>query len=112
MFLLKLGILLAYVHVSALTTTDIMRLLSNSTVCVFDSSCYCLVSNHKVSLFHQIPIFSYIINRGKCPYCKVTIDPMNFHLEIGSYIVYSIMMLVFAFKPLGVLISFCLYGDY
>ncbi len=109
MLLLKIGILFAYIHISALATTDIMRLLSNSTISVFDSSCYCSACNHKIPLLHQIPIVSYIFNRGKCPYCKVAIDPMNFLLEVGSYIVYVIIMLIFDFKPPGVFISFVLY---
>ncbi len=109
MILLEIGMLLCYFHVSALATTDIMRLLSNSTISVFDSSCYCSACNHKIPLIHQIPIISYIFNRGKCPYCKAAIEPMNFYLEVGSYVVYTLIMLIFAFKPLGVLFSFVLY---
>ncbi len=109
MLLLRLGILFSYLHISALATTDIMRLLSNSTISVFDSSCYCSACNHKISLIHQMPIISYIFNRGKCPYCKAGIEPMNFYLEVGSYAVYTLIMFVFAFKPLGVLVSFILY---
>ncbi len=109
MVLLKIGIIIAYLHISALATTDIMRLLSNSTISVFDSKCYCSACNHKVALIHQFPIVSYILNRGKCPYCKASIDPMNFYLELISYILYVIMLFVFSFKPIGILFSFVLY---
>ncbi len=109
MILIKIGILISYLHISALSTTDIMRLLSNSTISVFDNSCYCSACKHKVPLIHQIPIVSYALNKGKCPYCKEAIDPMNFYLEVGSYITYIAIMLIFAFKPLGVLVSFGLY---
>ncbi len=109
MVLLKLGMLLAYLHISALATTDIMRLLSNSTIGVFDSKCYCSACGSKVSLIHQFPIVSYIVNKGKCHYCKAPIDPMNFYLEVISYILYIVLLLIFDFKPIGVLVSFVLY---
>ncbi len=109
MLLLKLGMLLCYLHISALATTDVLRLLSGSTVSVFDARCYCSACGHKIPLWHQIPIVSYIINRGKCPYCTQSIEPMNFYLEIFSFIGYLLLMMLFRFKPLGVLVSFLLY---
>ncbi len=109
MLIIKLGILLCYLHISALATTDIMRLLSNSTVSVFDSKCYCSECGHKISLIYQIPILSYIITAGKCPYCKKHIDRMNFYLEVFSYISYLIVILAFDFRPVGILLSFVLY---
>ncbi len=109
MILLKLGMVLSYLHISALATTDIMRLLANSTISVFDSKCYCSACGNKVSLIHQIPIISYIVNAGKCPYCKESIDPMNFYLEVFCFAAYTVLLLIFKFKPIGILVSFVLY---
>ncbi len=109
MILPIIGIFISYLHISALATTDIMRLLAGSNISVFDSKCYCSECGHKIALIHQVPILAYILNGGKCPYCKTKIDPMNFYLEVVLYGMYVLLMLVFAFKPIGVLVSFAVY---
>ncbi len=109
MLIIICGILFSYMHVAALATTDILRLLRGSTIGVFHSKCYCSECNHTISLLHQFPIFAYIINRGKCPYCKKKIEPLNFYLEVSLFTMYLVIMLVFGFKPIGVLVTFCAY---
>ena len=103
------GILFSYLHLAWLATTDILRLLRGSNTKLFDPRCYCSECRHSIALRHQLPIISYTLNRGKCPYCKRKIEPLNFYLEIALFALYLVLMIAFNFKPLGVLISFLAY---
>lgn len=45
---------------------------------------YCPKCNHKLGFWDLIPVFSYILLRGKCKYCKEKIRPRYFIIEILS----------------------------
>lgn len=45
---------------------------------------YCPNCQHKLGLFDLFPIFSYLLLRGKCRYCKEKIRPRYFILEVLS----------------------------
>lgn len=45
---------------------------------------YCPKCNHKLGFWDLIPVFSYILLRGKCRYCKEKIRPRYFIIEILS----------------------------
>ena len=45
---------------------------------------YCPKCNHKLGFFDLIPIFSYVLLRGKCRYCKEKIRPRYLLLEALS----------------------------
>ena len=50
---------------------------------------YCPNCNHKLGLLDLFPIFSYLILRGKCRYCKEKIRPRYFILELLSGILFT-----------------------
>ncbi len=43
---------------------------------------YCPKCNHELSFWDMIPIFSYIILKGKCRYCKTKIGPRYLLIEL------------------------------
>lgn len=49
---------------------------------------FCPNCNHKLTFLDLLPLFSYIILRGRCRYCKQKIRPRYFILELLSGIVF------------------------
>ena len=52
---------------------------------------YCPNCNHKLGLLDLFPVFSYILLRGKCRYCKEKIRPRYLILEILSGLLFVII---------------------
>lgn len=52
---------------------------------------YCPKCNHKLGFLDLFPVFSYIILRGKCRYCKAKIRPRYFILELLSGVTFILM---------------------
>ena len=52
---------------------------------------YCPNCNHKLGLFDLFPVFSYILLRGRCRYCKDKIRPRYLILEILSGLLFVII---------------------
>lgn len=109
MVVIKIGIIFCYLHIAALATTDIIRLLKGCSLSVFDFDCACDKCGHKISIIYQIPIVSYIICKGKCKYCGEKIEIKNFLLEIMLFLVFTVISLILEFSPLSVLFSFMFY---
>lgn len=59
---------------------------------------HCPNCNHRLSLFELIPIFSYLIQFGKCRNCKKTISPFYPIFELCSGILFAIAFMVFGFS--------------
>lgn len=85
-----IGIIFALYILSAYATTDIIRLLRGNTVPIYAPNCYCPECNNKIRLIDQIPIFAYIINRGKCHYCKCKIPFNDILLEVLLLFIFTI----------------------
>jgi leader peptidase (prepilin peptidase)/N-methyltransferase len=52
---------------------------------------YCPNCHHLLSFFDLIPIFSFLILKGKCRYCKKPIPLEHFLMEIASAILFSFL---------------------
>lgn len=52
---------------------------------------YCPNCNHKLGFFDLFPVFSYLLLKGKCRYCKTKIRPRYFILEIFSGITFLLI---------------------
>lgn len=112
MVVIKIGIILCYLHISALATTDTMRLLKDCNLSVFDPSCVCDKCGHKISLIYQIPIISFIFIKGKCKYCGAKIEIKNFLFEIFFLLYYIFVSLIFDFSVLSVFVCFISYETF
>ncbi|MCD7836422.1 MAG: prepilin peptidase [Lachnospiraceae bacterium] len=75
------AIYFAFYIMGAYATTDILRLLKGSIISVNDKECYCPVCHNRISLKEQIPIAAFIINRGRCRYCRSRIPVSNLFFE-------------------------------
>lgn len=109
MILIKLGIAFCYLHIAALGTTDILRLLKGSNTALFTVDSVCDSCGHKIPLWHQIPILSFIIDRGKCKYCGVKIKPANFFLELFPFLYYITVSVILDFSVFSVFVCFVSY---
>ncbi len=109
MLIIEFGILFCYLHVAALGTTDILRLLKGCEISVFTFNSVCDNCGHKLNLLSQIPIISYIKNKGRCKYCKSKIDIKNFWLELFPFIYYCAINIFLDFSFMSVAVNFFSY---
>ena len=70
---------------------------------------FCPNCNHKLSFADLIPLFSYIILKGKCRYCKQKIRPRYFLLELFSGIVFVLFAISVNFRIENFTISRVVY---
>ena len=108
--IIKASILFSLYIIAAYSTTDITRLLSvydHHSVSSKDS--YCPYCHHSLSLFDQIPIFSYYIKKGCCSYCKAKIPPLDHKLEVGLFSSMTIVTLISGFSMTGFLLCVLIY---
>ena len=96
LYIIKISIFLAYYVLGAYATTDYLRLTSygNYNPKINSSDCHCPSCNHKLKLTDQIPLFSFLISRGKCAYCRAPIPAHEFILELCIFTVSSIACIV------------------
>lgn len=76
------AIYICFIFIGAYATTDIIRLLRNSTTPVYAASCSCPVCGTRLPVYNQIPVISYAVNRGRCRYCSSPIPISNLFYEI------------------------------
>ena len=74
----------------------ILRSLSNESI-VFPPS-KCPKCNHKLFWWHNIPIFSYLILKGKCYFCGEKISPQYPIIEFVTMILFALTFLKFGFS--------------
>ena len=108
-FILKASIIFCYYHVCALATTNIMRLLKGSTLHVYDSTCKCPYCGGRITVLMQMPIFSYLILRGKCRYCGAPIPVRGLILECSVFLGMTAITIALHFSVFGILLSFLYY---
>ncbi len=58
----------------------------------------CDSCNHKYKWYELIPLFSYIMNKGKCPYCKNKISIMYVILELISGLLFAFAYIFYGFS--------------
>ncbi len=109
MLIIKLGMLFCYLHISAMGTTDITRLLKGSKYSVMTFNSYCDNCGHKLPLVFQIPILSFLFNKGRCRYCEEKIKISNLLLELIPFLYYSAISFIFNFQDKSVVICFASY---
>ncbi len=107
--LIILGIIISYLVIGGFATTNIIRLLKGETIKVSDGKCYCGSCGKVIPVYRQIPIFSYLLSRGKCKDCGTKIPKMSFYIEVSVFALTSVVSLLLSFSPLGVLMSFISY---
>ncbi len=96
--LIRMAILYSFCIWGAYATTDILRLLKGATLPVWKSSCHCPMCEKKIRLIDQIPIFSYLHNRGKCRNCNSKIPLEDLFLELSIIIGFTILALCMDFS--------------
>ena len=58
----------------------------------------CDTCHYPLTLLDQIPLFSYLLKRGKCSHCKEPISPFIFFIELFSGLCFS---KIFLFSQIG-----------
>ena len=103
------AIILSYYCISGMATTNILRLLKESSAKQNDLHCYCGHCGHLIPLYHQFPIFSYFASKKKCRYCGTSIPFSNTAVEIMIFGTMSLITLLFNFRLSGIIMSFIAY---
>jgi prepilin signal peptidase PulO-like enzyme (type II secretory pathway) len=60
----------------------------------------CPKCNHVLGVMDLIPVFSFLMQRGRCRYCSKTIPKHHIYTEIAA-VCLGIVAIVFSTKPLG-----------
>lgn len=102
-------ILFSFYIISAYATTDIIRLTKGNTIPVYAPNCYCSICNNKIRLIDQIPIFAYLVNHGKCHFCKSKIPIFDFLFEVFLFLLFSFTNVAFHFNYIGFIITISEY---
>lgn len=97
--LIRVTICISFYVVGAYATTDILRLLKGHPVSVGNSDCFCESCGCKLTLRQQIPIFSYLLSRGRCKNCGSAISPGNFIPEVLFTFIFTLAAVVTGFRP-------------
>ena len=62
------------------------------------SHSHCDTCGHELKLYEMIPIFSYLIQKGKCRYCKEKIDILSTIIELFTGILFAVSYYSFGFS--------------
>lgn len=69
----------------------------------------CPKCNHKLRFIDILPIFGYIINLGKCHFCKIRIPTKYIIIELVGGFLYAISFYIFDFS-FEFVISLCFFS--
>lgn len=98
--------------ISGISTTDILRLLNGSKHKILTLDCFCDNCGYRIPLKNQFPIFSYILNKGKCKNCNSDISKLQFLQEVFLFVSFMIINISTNFSLMSILINFGLYETY
>lgn len=104
-----IGIIISYFTLGGLATTNILRLLKGSSFHVYSSECSCPNCGGKITVPMQTPIISYLVDGGKCRYCKSPIPINGLILEIIIFVGMTLISSLLHFSFFGVICSFLYY---
>ena len=62
---------------------------------IIKSRSKCDICNHELKWYNLIPIFSYIFQKGRCPYCHNKINPENILVEIITGLLFLICYILY-----------------
>lgn len=65
---------------------------------LFSKKSICPSCGHRLFFWDLIPIFSYILLKGRCRYCKRRIDPLYLFVELGSGLVFTLLGYFWVFQ--------------
>ena len=103
------SICLMYYIISGLATTNILRLTAGNYLPVLSSRCVCDVCGMTITPLLQMPIFSFLVCKGKCRKCGTQIPVFPLFLEVTIFIGMSLISALFGFTPIGIGFSFLFY---
>lgn len=96
-------------HISGLATTNILRLTSGYSLPVLSSQCHCDNCGAKITVLMQMPIFSYLICRGRCRSCGIKLPFNQLLLELSIFSGMSLIITLFHFSFTAVTLSYLYY---
>lgn len=78
------------------------------TGAAFTGRSRCLSCGHALSVWHLVPLLSYIALLGRCAFCKSRISPRYFMVEVMTGLLFGVMAWAFTDPVLRIL--FCLFS--
>ncbi len=98
-----------FLLLGAYATTDILRLLKGSATPVNAPDCHCPKCGYRIPLTCQIPVFSYIWNKGKCRGCHAPIPFTDLFLELFLFMGCSVISTALRFSWISYAFCILLY---
>jgi prepilin signal peptidase PulO-like enzyme (type II secretory pathway) len=111
-FILHLCLISVYLIIGAYATTDTSRLIKGAILPVTYPYCHCPYCNTKISLRHQIPIFSYMKSHGQCRICHHRINRLDILPEILLPTVFVILTYPLRFNLFSFILCIILFEGY
>ena len=108
-YIIYFSICFSFYILGAYATTDIIRLLKGATMAINHPDCFCPICQNKIPLRDQIPIISYIKNRGQCRYCRSQIPFSDLLPEICIFLFFSATSIFLDFSWYAFFICFTGY---
>lgn len=107
--IIKFSILISFYVLGAYATTDILRLTKYYNIAIKSSKCYCPSCQIPIRISDQIPIFSYIKNKGRCKNCNAKIPKIEFFLELFLFVFISLCTICLYFSDISFLVCIIVY---
>ena len=84
----------------------VLRGLSGESIVLPPS--HCTSCNHKLAWYDNIPLFSYLILRGKCRYCGAKISPQYPVVEFVTGVIFAAIYYRYSFATININLFFLL----
>ena len=84
----------------------VLRGLSGESIVLPPS--HCTSCNHKLAWYDNIPLFSYLVLRGKCRYCGEKISPQYPLVEFATGIIFALLYYKYSYATINLNIFFLL----
>lgn len=63
-----------------------------------NSHSHCDSCGHELKLYEMIPVFSYVLQRGRCRYCNKKIDILSTYMEFFTGLLFAVAFYSFSFS--------------
>lgn len=107
--LIAAGLYFYCYHISGLATTNILRLTRGASLPVLSGQCRCDNCGARITPLMQMPIFSYLLCRGRCRGCGIQLPLDQLLLEFAVFLGMGLILTVFRFSYVAVTLAFLYY---
>jgi prepilin signal peptidase PulO-like enzyme (type II secretory pathway) len=103
LFFIWSGVLLLGLLFGSFVTMASYRIPRGEEIIVRRS--HCVACNHNLSFSDLVPVFSWLVHKGKCAYCGIAISKRYPIIELAVGVLFLPIYAVYGISPLGVVLA-------